>query len=88
MNTAAMIFIPLKRNFVFNTAAGRLNDPPKERIKAVIATDRNTVAGFRAKRISSPKKRVATSPIKRIAITGSMTGIGPRWEPVPLIGMR
>ena len=88
MNTATMTFIPLKRIFVCNVATGRLNDPPKERISAVIVTDRNTVAGFRAKRTSKPKKIIAASPMKRIAITGIKTGIGTMREAVPSSGMR
>ena len=88
MITAARMFIPLKRIFVCKAAVGRLKDPPKERIRAVIATDRNTVAGLGEKRISIAKKIEATSPLIRITITGNAIGSGPRRVPAPSSGMR
>ena len=88
MTTAAMNCMPLNRIFVCMVAAGKSNGPPKERIRAVIDTDRNTVAGVREKRRSNPKKPVATKPAIRIARTGVISVIGPRWELYPSNGMR
>ena len=73
---AAMTCIMLKRIFVCMVAAGKSKGPPKERMRAVMDTDRNTVAGFRTKRRSNPKKILANRPAIRIARMGVRTGIG------------
>jgi hypothetical protein len=76
MITTAWTCIPLKRIFVCNVAAGRLKGPPKERMSAATDTEKNTVAGFWAKRMSKAKKMVASRPGIRVTITGITTGIG------------
>ena len=88
MITAAMTCIMLKRIFVCMVAAGKSKGPPKDRMRAVMDTDRNTVAGFLAKRRSNPKKILANRPAIRIARMGVRTGIGPRWELFPSSGIR
>ena len=88
MIPAASRCIPLRRIFVRKLADGRSKGPPNESIRAVMDTDRNTVAGLPEKRRSSPKKMLARSPATRIARMAVRTGRGPNRELFPSSGRR